>query len=86
MAKITVAEILAEAQKAAEKSAALTAFMKTEQYKNLRVENTPLWFNIMETRTAYDLLNKALSRRAEIMQAEEEAARGEPRPVFLPGL
>lgn len=75
-------QILEEAGAAADKAAALSAFMKTEGYKTLRIENIELWTNIFELRTDYELLAEHLNRRAELEAAAEKKKASEPRPVY----
>lgn len=75
-------QILDEAQAAADKAAALSAFMKTEEYKTLRNENLPLWFNIFNLRNTYDLLAQYLKKRGELEAAAEKKKASEPRPVY----
>ena len=76
MSKAT--DIWVEAEVAAEKAATLTAFMRTEEYKTLRIENTPLWFNIMSLRGTYDVLSKYLKERARLEEERERAKTAEP--------
>lgn len=80
--KTKLQQILDEAQAAADKAAALSAFMKTEDYKTLRIENIELWSSILELRTDYELLAKHLKKRGELEATAEERKASEPRPVY----
>lgn len=74
MASNTITQISEEAKAAAEKSAALSAFLRSGEGKNLRIENAELWCNVFSLRNTYDELAKYLKERAKL----EEKRAGKP--------
>lgn len=74
-------QIIEEAQAAADKAAALTAFYGKDNHELLN-KDPELWKILFCLSGAYDNLAKQLRRRAKYEEEREKATQTTPTPVF----